>query len=108
MSIMSTEEILKKYNAKLCKILPVENSVFLEILKKCGILPEDIKYKMQAKETEVDKANCYIQYVIKSSNLPKLLEAMEKYYNESTQHDNDFQKLLIHMIADVNSKFVTK
>ena len=103
MSIMSTEEVLKKYNAKLCKVLPVENSFFLETLKKFGILSEDTKDKMQAKETKVDKANCYIQYVIKSSNFPKLLEAMEKYYNESTQHNIDFQKLLIHVIADVNS-----
>ena len=102
---MSTKEVLKRHNAKLREVLPVENPVFLEVLKKYGILPEDAQCIMQAKETKADKADCYIQYIIKSSKLPKLLEAMEKYYNESTEQNSDLQNLLIHMIAELNSKF---
>ena len=97
---MSAEKVLKKYNTKLREVMPIENPIFLETLKKHDILPEDTECRMQAKKTKADKADCYIQYVIKSSNSFKLLEAMEKYYDESTEHNSDLQDLLIHMIAE--------
>ena len=102
---MSTEEVLKKYGAKLREILPMENSSFLQMLEKCDILPKDTKCRIQRQKTKNDKADYYIQYVVKPSNLPNLLRAMEQYCNEPTNRDADLQKLLICMIAEMSGKF---
>ena len=101
---MSTEEVLRKYGAKLHEILPVENSSFLQMLEKYDILPKDTKCRIQRMKTKNDKADYYIQYVVNTSNLPNLLRVMEQYCNEPTNHDVDLQKLLVCMIAEMSSK----
>ena len=102
---MSAEEVFKKYHDKLCKILPMENPSFLRALEKYDILTKDARCGIQEKKTKADKADHYIQYVIKTSNLPKLLAVMEQYCNDYTNHDVDLQKLFVHMIAEMSGKF---
>ena len=103
---MSSEEVFKKYGIKLCKILPMDDPIFLEMLLNHDILPGDSRDKLEAQKTKAEKANYYIQHVIKPSAnlyLPKLLQAMEQYYKE--HNDNVLQELVIPMIAEMNSKF---
>ena len=98
---MSTEEVFKKYHDKLCEILPMENLSFLRVLEKYDILTWDARCGIQEKKTKADKA----QYVVKTSNLHKLLTAIEQYCNDYINHDIDLQKLLVHMIAEMSSMF---
>ena len=103
---MSLEKVLKNYGIKLCKALPMEDPIFLIILENHDILPGDSRDKIETQKTKIEKANYYIQQVIKTSAdlyLPKLLQAMEQYYKE--YNDNVLQELVIHMIAEMNSKF---
>ena len=102
---MSAEKVFKKYHNKLCKILPMENPSFLRALEKYDVLTKDVRCGIQEKITKADKADYYIQYVVKTSNLPKLLAVMEQYCNDYTNHDVDLQKLLVHMIAEISGKF---
>ena len=105
-SKMSSERILEKYSIKLCKALPMDDPNFLVTLRSYNILPGDSRDKLEMQKIKVKKADYYIQNVIKTSAelyLPKLLQAMEQYYKENT--DNTLQELLIHMIAEMNSKF---
>ena len=103
---MSSEEVFKEYGTKLCKALPMDDPGFLIILKSHDILSEDSRDKLETQKTKVEKANYYIQHVIKISPdlyLPKLLQAMEQYYKK--YNDNVLQDLVIHVIAEMNSKF---
>ena len=103
---MSSEEVFKKYGIKLYRALPMDDSDFLKMLKNCDILPEDCRDKLKTQKTKVDKATYYIQHVIRPSAelyLPKLLQAMEQYYKE--YHNDVLQDLLVHVIAEMNSKF---
>ena len=103
---MSSEKVLKEYGIKLCKALPMDDPIFLIMLKSHDILPGDTRDKLESQKTKADKADYYIQHVIKASTdlyLPKLLQAMEQYYKE--HNDDALQELVIHMIAEMNSKF---
>ena len=103
---MSSEKVLKKYGIKLCEALPMDNPIFLIMLKSHDILPGDSRNQLETQKTKVEKADYYIQQVIKISpdlHLPKLLQAMEQYYKE--YNDDTLQELVIHMIAEMNSKF---
>ena len=103
---MSSEKVLKKYGIKLCKALPMDDPIFLIMLKSHDILPGDTRDKLEAQKTKAEKADYYIQQVIKTSAglyLPKLLQAMEQYYKE--YNDDVLLELVIHMIAEMNSKF---
>ena len=108
-SKMSSEKVLKEYGIKLCKALPMDNPIFLMMLKSHDILPGDTGDKLETQKTKAEKANYYIQHVIKTSAdlyLPKLLQAMEQYYK--AYNDNALQELVIHMIAEMNSKFSSR
>ena len=103
---MSSEKVLKKYGIKLCKALPMDDPIFLIMLKNHDILHGDSRDKLEAQKTKAEKAYYYIQQVIKTSAdlyLPKLLQAMEQYYKE--YNDDVLLELVIHMIAEMNSKF---
>ena len=103
---MSSEDVFKKYGIKLCKALPMDDPIFLITLENHDILPGGSRDKLETQKTKAEKANYYIQHVIKTSAdlyLPKLLQAMEQYYKE--YNDNVLQELLIHMIAEMNSTF---
>ena len=102
---MSLEKVFEKYGIKFCKALPMDDSIFLLMLKSHDILPGDTRDKLESQKTKAEKADYYIQQVIKTSPdlyLPKLLQAMEQYYKEC--NDDVLQELVIHMIAEMNSK----
>lgn len=103
---MSTEEIIEKFGIKLCETLPMEDPIFLQMLENNKILPGDSKDKIQARNEKAEKADYYIQCVLKiqpSSDLSKLLQAMEQYH---TKYNNTaLQDLLIHMLAEINGMF---
>ena len=106
---MSAEEILRKFDNKLCSTLPLDDPNFLEILENCEILPEGSRDKIQAEKTKANKADYYFQHIMKTSTdlyLPKLLKAMEDYNNKYTTN-TALQDLLIHMIAEMNSKLIS-
>ena len=106
---MSAEQVLNQYNTKLCGTMPMEESKFLQILEKYEILPEDSKHNIQAQKTKMDKADYYIQHVIKASTdlyLPKLIKAIEHYYRGSC--DSALPDFLVYMIAEIHCKFDTK
>ena len=106
---MSAEQVLNKYNAKLCGTMPLEESNFLQMLEKYDILPGDNKHNIQAQKTRMEKADYYIQHVIKTSTdlyLPKLIKAMEHYYRGS--RDSALPDFLVYMIAEIHSKLHTK
>ena len=105
---MSSDKALNKYCIKLCKTLPMDDPIFLIILKNHDVLPGDSRDKIDIQKTKVEKANYYIQQVIKTSTdlyLPKLLQAMEQYYKE--YNDIALQELVIHVIAEMYSKFTS-
>ena len=104
---MSAEEILKKFGIKLCETLPMEDPIFLQMLENYKILPGDSKDKIQARKTKAEKADYYTQRILKtSSDLYKLLQAMEQYHTE--YNDTALQELLIYMLAEMNGMFVSK
>ena len=102
---MSSEKVLKEYGFKLCKALPMDDPIFLIMLKSHDILPGNSRDKLETQKTKAEKADYYIQHVIKTSDffIPKLLQAMEQYYKE--YNDDVLQELVIYMVAEMNSKF---
>ena len=97
---MSAEEVLNKVEKWLSILMEDHN--FIEILNNCDILPEGSRDNIQAQRTKADKAQYYIQHIIKNSAatyLPKLFQAMEQY---CTTYRQD---LFLDMIAEIKSKF---
>ena len=100
---MSIEQIIENFGIKLCETLPMEDPIFLQMLENHKILPGDGRDKIQAKKTKPEKADYYVYHILKiqpSSELSKLLQAMEQYYTE--YNDTALQDLLIHMLAEIN------
>ena len=103
---MSSENALKEYSIKLGKTLPMDDPNFLQMLEYYDILPGDSRDKIQAHKTKAEKADYYIQQIVKTSTdlyLPKLIQAMERYCNEYT--DIALQELLKQIKAKMNGKF---
>ena len=105
---MSWENALREHTIKLCKLLPMSNPTFLQTLEYYKILPGDSRDKIEAKSTTGEKADYYIQQIIKTSTdlyLPKLLEAMEYYCKQCT--DIALEDLLNQIKAKIHGKIVT-
>ena len=71
-----------KHILELCKALPMDHPIFLQLLQQHGMLPNNTRGIIESKETNLHKADYYIQHVIKASTdlyLPKLLQVIEEY-----------------------------
>ena len=87
---MSTSEVFQQFYVKLVKKLPMDDSLFLAKLFACGLLPGDLKQQINAKNTPVDKATCFLDHQISSdvsvgnsTSFNKLLDVMEDIGNDS-------------------------
>ena len=87
---MSTSEVFQQFYVKLVKKLPMDDSLFTAELFACGLLPGDLKQQINAKNTPVDKATCFLDHEIKSdvsvgnsTSFNKLLDVMEDSGNDS-------------------------
>ena len=84
---MSAKDVLKNYLVELLKVLPMRDNTFLSILEQNGLMSDNDRDSIKAERKQNDKADYFIQHVIKKSTdkyLPKLLTAMEKYCEEQT------------------------
>ena len=87
MSTTTTKEVLTTFYLEMLKVLPLGDPAFLVILEQNSLLPGDTRDKIQAERTKAEKADCFINNVIKTSPnlyLPKLVQAMEKYCKDYT------------------------
>ena len=87
---MSTSEVFQQFYVKLVKKLPMDDSLFTAELFACGLLPGDLKQQINAKNTPVDKATCFLDHKISSdvsvdnsTSFNKLLDVMEDGGNDS-------------------------
>ena len=87
---MSTSEVFRQFYVKLVKKLPMDDSLFTAELFTCGLLSDNLKQKIKAKETRVDKATCFLDDKISpdvsvgySTSFNKLLDVMEDSGNDS-------------------------
>ena len=90
---MSTSEVFRRFYVKLIKMLPMNDSLFLAELFACDLLPGNLEQQIEAKETPVDKATCFLNHRIKtdisiddSTSFNKLLNIME---------DSDYDNLKV-------------
>ena len=63
---MSTSKVFQQFYVKLVTILPMDDSLFLAKLFGYGLLPGDLKQKIKAEKTSVDKATCFLDHRISS------------------------------------------
>ena len=87
---MSTSEVFQQFYVKLVKKLPIDDSLFTAELFAHGLLPGDLKQKIKAEKTPVDKATCFLDHKISSdvtagnsTSFNKLLDVMEDSGNDS-------------------------
>ena len=87
---MSTSEVFRQFYVKLVKKLPMNDSLFTAELFAHGLLPGDLKQQIDAKNTPVDKATCFLYQKISSdvsvgnsTSFNKLLDVMEDSGNDS-------------------------
>lgn len=77
----SAANVLKYYEVKLLKRLPLESDIFLAELNKMNLLPRDTRSSIQAKRTREKKVSYFIHHVIKPGAhifLPQLVFVMEQ------------------------------
>ena len=81
---MSTSEVFQQFYVKLVSLLPMNDSLFLAELFKCGLLSMNFKEEMEAKITRANKAAFFLDHRINSElsagyseSFTKLLNLME-------------------------------
>ena len=100
---MSAKDILMKYAADLHKKLPMNDPYFLSTLEQYIPFPGNTKEMIESKATNAEKAEYFIQYVVKTSpdlHLPKLFQAIKQYCKNST--NIALQKLVDNMKAEID------
>lgn len=100
---MAYNNVYQKYFRDLIQSLPMDDSLFIAMLSGYGLLPGDTESKINAKETQVEKASYFINHVIRPSlNIgnrvypDKLLVAM-------TESGYEHVKELAHQIKSETS-----
>ena len=78
------EDIIRKYYVDLVKVLPMNDVIFITELYSAGLLPGNLKEKVQSELTTPDKADHFLQHGIKNNteSFNKLLTVMEHYNND--------------------------
>ena len=78
---MTPEEALRKFGGDLLE-LKMDDPQFVRALEREGFFPGTVKARMAAKSTQDEKADFFLDTVIKpdvNAKLPKLLNVMENY-----------------------------
>lgn len=78
---ISAEDAIKKYNVKLLKELPLDETQFFAMAQEADLFPLNIGNNIKAEKTRADKVAYFLQHVVEPSAdiyLPKLLEVMKK------------------------------
>ena len=82
------DDILKKFSVRLVQTLPMQDAYFIAELKAAGLLPGDLKAKVQSLSTSACRADYFMDEVIlpdvasNRTNLNKLLTVMEQFNND--------------------------
>ena len=103
----SVKKLLEKYNDGFIQCLPMNDSSFIDILIKKGLLSDDVKSSIDQLNTSTEKSSYFIECVIKkqfdngnNSSFTNLLDAM-KESNHAVVKDLALQ---IQRSLHVNSK----
>ena len=75
-------ETLKEYQVRLLSSLPMDDAIFVAMLDKNSFFVGNHKATMQSKETKVDKASYFLDYIIErhiDAYFVRLLNVMEVY-----------------------------
>ena len=90
----STWEVFQKYYQDLIRCLPMDDAIFIGELFKNGLLPNDLKAKLNSLPTSATKATEFLDNIIKpdiqggrNSNFTLLLSMMKN------SEDNNMKKL---------------
>jgi len=75
-----TESDFREYYQEFVKCLPMDNPTFLANLHSQGLLPDDMKNKIDSMETETAKASYFLDHVIK----PRLATSDENLFEKLT------------------------
>ena len=78
----SLADTLKEYQVRLLSSLPMDDPIFVAMLDKSSFFVGNHKATMQSKETKVDKASYFLDYIIErhiDAYFVRLLNVMEVY-----------------------------
>ena len=84
MAALSAKEVIKNFNVKLLKQLPLDDDIFFGMAKEANLFPLGTSDGIAAKRTRARKVSYFLQHVIEPAAeeyLPKLLEVMKNYRN---------------------------
>ena len=62
--IMSAKELFKEFYAKLVRVLPLDNVMFIIMLESSNFMTGDVKNEINAKPTRADKAIFFLNTTI--------------------------------------------
>ena len=73
------ESVIQHYYSSLVDVLPMEDARFRSKLHTGGLLPGNLKNEVKSKPTQADKAEHFLDCVIKSGNsFKQLVKVMEE------------------------------
>ena len=80
------EHLLQHYYVSLVDVLPMEDARFRSTLFSAGLLPGNLKNEVKSKPTQADKAEHFLDCVIKSSkNFKQLINVMQECNDDSVK-----------------------
>ena len=73
------DQIIKQFYPNLVKTLPMDDACFRSVLYSADLLPGNLKDQVQSKPTRADKAEYFLDQIIKNeADFIKLLEVLEQ------------------------------
>ena len=85
---MSAKDVIKKFNVKLLKKLPLDDKIFFAKANEENLFPEGSYNSIEAERTRAEKVSHFLQHVVEPGAdvyLPKLLKVMKKSDDDSVK-----------------------
>ena len=87
---VSTIDVFQQFYSKLVRTLPMKDAIFVAELFSNGLLPDDLKDRVESQSTSAERASYFLDHGIKpsvtsgvGSNFDKLLKVMEDSKNQN-------------------------
>ena len=98
----AARNVFTDYRIKLMKSLPMGDALFLELLRKQGLLPGDLQEQVQAETTNANKVAWFLNHSVEPSLNVDIMEPLHKLLtvmNDDEYVNDDLLRTLAAQIA---------
>ena len=100
----TTKKVYRNFRIKLLKSLPMNDTLFLELLNKLNLLPGDLRARIHSKDTPVEKADWFLSNAIEPSLNVDNFESLKKLFIAMSNEEEFKSDSLKQLSAEIQRK----